>query len=163
MRFFSLLVLSAALLPDLYFWSKLCILYSNFYSIPLIYVTEKLAKRLKPKKFSASGTRHMPSDPMLRLCPPLGRTEPSVSPRARHWPTATLSNTSCSCVHSYKQFFATRCNCTAKFGRRHTLTVWHDCIVTKQLKLGTSDILVKTVIQLHRAKFLLTSDIDLVT
>ena len=29
--FFSLLVLYAALLPDLYFWSKTCVLYSNFY------------------------------------------------------------------------------------------------------------------------------------
>ena len=29
--FFSLLVLYAALLPDLYFWSKSCALYSNFY------------------------------------------------------------------------------------------------------------------------------------
>jgi len=31
MRFFSLLVLYAALLPDLYFWSTSCILCSNFY------------------------------------------------------------------------------------------------------------------------------------
>jgi len=29
--FFSLLVLYAALLPDRYFWSKSCVLYSNFY------------------------------------------------------------------------------------------------------------------------------------
>ena len=29
--FFSLLVLYAALLPDLYFWSKSCVFYSNFY------------------------------------------------------------------------------------------------------------------------------------
>jgi len=29
--FFSLLELYAALLPDLYFWSKSCVLYSNFY------------------------------------------------------------------------------------------------------------------------------------
>ena len=31
MRFFSLLVLYAALPLDLYFWSKSCVLYSNFY------------------------------------------------------------------------------------------------------------------------------------
>ena len=29
--FFSLIVLYAALLPDLYFWSKSCVLYSDFY------------------------------------------------------------------------------------------------------------------------------------
>jgi len=28
--FFSLLVLYAALVPDLYFWSKSCVMYSNF-------------------------------------------------------------------------------------------------------------------------------------
>ena len=31
MRFFSLRVLYALRLPDLYFWLKLCVLYSNFY------------------------------------------------------------------------------------------------------------------------------------
>jgi len=32
MRFFSLDVLYATRLPDLYFWGKSCVLYSRFYS-----------------------------------------------------------------------------------------------------------------------------------
>ena len=43
--FFSLLVLYASLLLDLYFWSKSCILYSNFYgsfhSLAKLTATEK--------------------------------------------------------------------------------------------------------------------------
>jgi len=46
--FFSLLILYAALLPDLYFWSKSCVLISNFYGNSLIasFLTSKPSQNL---------------------------------------------------------------------------------------------------------------------
>ena len=43
MRFISLHVLYALLLPDLYFWLKLCVLHSNFYGNVLCYTNSVTA------------------------------------------------------------------------------------------------------------------------